>query len=271
LGLNEIKYKNYIKNEEFAKNVNIALINDNAYTVRFWAFSTNNGSQISKNANVRKAIAINFNRNELNTATINDSILAQSFAPAIIFPQYNERWHEYNPDKAEQIIHECIEQGLEKPIIISTNLKAKDLEFLERSLKGLGLNYKIDFRQVGYYKNIFENKPDIFRIAFSPSYPDLEEYYGIFYSKNIGTTNITEYKNDKFDDAYEQALEQRDKQKRDELFINMENMLKVDVPALYFCNLLKTYYLSPIKIKGLKTSFNILDYNEVWIERSDEI
>ncbi len=265
LNVNQKKYTELTNNKDSNKVLNIVLINNNVFTIRFWAFSMNNDTPISKNANIRKSIALNFEQAKLGVVS------AKSLAPSIMSPEWKEKWYQYNPEEAKHLIRKNDEQDLGKPIIISTNIQAIELEVLEKGLKELGLNYKIDFRQVGYYENIFENNPDIFRIAFSPSYPDLEEYYGLFYSNNIGTSNVTEYKNQKFDDLYEQSLIENHKIKRNNLFIEMEKILKADIPALYFCNSLKSYYLSPIKVRGLKDSFNTLDYSEVWIEKSDEI
>ena len=107
-------------------------------------------------------------------------------------------------------------------------------------------------------------------MAFLPSFPDPEEYYALFYSKSAPEINLTGYRNQEYDDIFEASMIEQNLSKRMGLFIQLEAILKRDVPLIYLNHGNPTMYFVPRFIHGLHIRFVIPDYSEVWIEKLNE-
>jgi len=261
--ISELDYDRIVKNDEFNEKIIFHCENQFPTSVRFWGISMCNGSKLADNLNFRRALRGNYNHNFFDENKTKNNCFIHTMIPGEIFDvtqrtYFTENYSKYQNEKFDQMELE-----------ISTNLRSNDLEILENSAKSLGIKSNLDYRTVGYYKNIFKNHPDIFRVSFGLAYPDFEEFYSLFYSKNIGQNNVTCYNNSDYDRLFEQMLVEKDRNTRHNLYFQLEKNLYDNVPAIFFCNSLTTYCLSNKNIKGLKLRFNNHDYSEVWI--SDEL
>jgi len=99
----------------------------------------------------------------------------------------------------------------------------------------------------------------------SPIYPDPEEYYNLFYSKNHDI-NLMNYKNVEFDKIFEQSMFEQNANKRMQYFIKLEQILKEDIPCIYLTHEAARYYVVPKFVKGLKIKHIIPDYRNVWLD-----
>ena len=84
---------------------------------------------------------------------------------------------------------------------------------------------------------------------------------------NFFAVNLMRYVNPEYDNIFEQAMIEQNESERLKLFLQLEKILKDDVPAIYLHHGIPQYYIAPIFVQGLKVRFGILDYSEVWMEQ----
>ena len=264
LKANERRYQKLQKEEGFWGKYKVANSNQ-AFNIRFLGFSMNKEAPVSGWQNLRQAIAIGFNRSAIVTEKEIHPKLAQTLVPDFLLNNPAKQWYNYNPVLARKIINGN-RASKKKAINISTNIEAKELRVLKESCEKLGLKCSINLKKDRYYPHIIKDRPDIFRVSFHPSYPDPEEYYALFYSKNSSEVNLFGYNNPQFDMILEQLVKEQNKAIRQQLFNKLEKILKEDVPALYLNYPEFTYCIVPKYVYGLKIRFNISDFSQVWME-----
>ncbi|MBN2281148.1 MAG: ABC transporter substrate-binding protein [Candidatus Marinimicrobia bacterium] len=261
--INELEFIEIKKEEDFYNKVEIQYISNFPFIIRFWGISMSNESVLAKNRELRRAIRANFKHEMLESNKLNPDNTSYTMVPTKYF----------NSDSISAIVEKYKTgkeyRNAELSVQIATNLKSEDLTRITEAVHSVGCKSTLDFKQTGYYSNIFKNHPDIFRVSYGLSYPDFEEYYSIFYSKNIGDNNITCFRNEKYDQLYEQCIIEQDNAERLKLFFELEKILFAEVPGIFFCNSLRSYSLSIKNVKGLKLRMNIHDYSEVWIDEND--
>ena len=236
------------------------------FAIRFLGFSVDKNTSLSKFAPARQAIALGFDRESLKQDLNNIMNIANSFVPKSLLPNVGENWFPFDLDFAKTTIATVDPSIKKQEIVICSNIRTKAVETLSRTFENLDLNYNIDIHPVNYYEDIVEERPDIFRISFYPSYPDPEEYYALFYSKSSPTTNVTGYKNPTFDELLENAMVEQNQIKRQNYFYQLEKILKKDVPVLYISHSLPKYFITPHSVYGLMMKSTIPDFRHVWIK-----
>ncbi|OPX34310.1 hypothetical protein B1H10_03960 [candidate division KSB1 bacterium 4484_188] len=235
------------------------------FGIRFLGFSLDRATPFARKVEVRRAIARAFHRSELLPLKSNSRKLAESLANPLFLHSRNPKWYSFQPSRALHLI-----KGKKLPEInISSNILAKDVQVLKNSLEKIHFACTLNIRDVRYYRYIVQERPDIFRVSFQPSYPDPEEYYALFYSKSSPQINLTRYRNPKFDRLLERAMVEQDEAHRQKIFLQLEQILKADVPALYLTCPEPAYYLIPKNVHGLAIRFGIPDLSAVWMEQNN--
>ena len=234
-------------------------------TTRFFGFSLDGNSCFAHDSRMRRAIALAFKQSD-STGTKHVST-AFSFVPSYFLKPFKPEWFSHNPDSAARLLEKgCPEPGL----TLVSNVESESIFALRESLAGLPLDFNCDIKPTRYFQTILNDRPDLFRVAFLPSFPDPEDYYALFYSKSTADVNLTGYASPAFDALYEAALIEQDADKRIQLFMKMEALLKNDVPALYISHGKPTIYLTPRFVSGLTMRFTLLDFSEVRLDLPDE-
>lgn len=265
LATNQQTYFRLKKNPNFFTKFKLAKTTQD-FAVRFFGFSVDKNTLLSKYSQARQAIALGFDREYLRQELPDVMNLPVSFVPNSLLPDYTEDWYHYDPDIAKQKIAAVDPAIKSQEIVICSNIRTLAFEKLSQTITNLDLKCNIDIHPVNYYEDIVKNRPDIFRISFYPSYPDPEEYYALFYSKSSPTTNVTGYKNSRFDELLERAMVEQNQQKRQNYFFQLEKMLKEDVPLLYISHSLPKYFITPHTVNGLEMKSTIPDFRQVWIK-----
>lgn len=196
------------------------------------------------NAQVRKAIAVGFDRQKMlkhlrkNVAIAAESGIIPGSIPGFT---YRETPYAYNPTLAATLLSQAgypNGKGI-PPLTVTTTEDYVDLiEFIQHDLSQLGVKIEIDvvpgpsFRQ-----QMASGKLPFFRGSWIADYPDPENYMALFYSPNESPNgpNYTRFKSEKFDKLYEQTFGVSDS-KRSDLFSRMSEILAEQTPAipLYF-------------------------------------
>jgi len=254
------------KQPEFQKKFQVAQKISNL-GVRFFGFSMNKKTSLSREPRLRQAIIRAFQREKLNENNPLPQPLARSFVPPFLLNSHSFSWYTYTPKSARQMVREMSSAVQNQTIEISSNIKTPEVDLLCQAIHNLGLRCKIDIHPVKYFAHILNDRPDIFRVSFLPSYPDPEEYYTLFYSKNIGSTNLTGYRNPKFDVLLEKVLVEQNSNVRQGLFVQIEKILAQDIPAIYLIQTPPNYVLISHKLHGVTMRMTSTDFRHVWIER----
>lgn len=146
--------------------------------------------------------------------------------------------YQFNPSKAKKIILDYINSNQKKPpnIKISTDANYLDIcKYIQQSLQKVGLQSTIDVMPVaGLRQAKSSGKLDLFRASWIADYPDAENYFSLFYSKNFTPNgpNYTHFKNTVFDRLYENALKEKSLDQRQLLYNEMDKIIVEEAPIV---------------------------------------
>lgn len=174
--------------------------------------------------------------------------------------------YNYNPIKAKELIANT-DFDIKKEITLYTTSSYLDLcEYIQNSLQDIDLNIKIEVNPPSTHRQmVATSKLTFFRGSWIADYPDAENYFSLFYSKNFcpNGPNYTHFNNKEFDMLYEMSLSENDIGKRHSLYNNMDKILiahAVVVPLYYD----KALRFSQNNITGFEANaMNLLELKRV--------
>jgi len=268
IAINKLQLNELQKEVEFEQKYNFLKL-EKGLGLRFFGFSMNNNSAISKLKGIRKAIAYAFDKEKLFNSVKFCNQIAYTLVPPYFLKYKPNNKYSYNLSKAKQIVSHLPNYIKKDTIEIFSSIKTPAVVTLNNILEELGLYSKIKVKKLSYYEDIISKKPDIFRVSMFPSFPDPEEFYFLFYSKSSKEINLCGYKNDVFDSLFERSMFEQEPAKRNILFLKLEKILAEDVPAIYLTHEGAKYYVYSKSIHGISTKFNIPSYKTVWIDNSN--
>lgn len=148
----------------------------------------------------------------------------------------------YRPELAKALVKEYITTtgDTDPRITIGTNSQYQDIcEYIQRELQKAGLSVKIEVMPPSTLRQMKSSgELDSFRASWIADYPDAENYLSLFYSKNFTPNgpNYTHFKDENFDQMYEQSLSITDINKRKELYAKMDSLVisKAPIIPLYY-------------------------------------
>ena len=166
------------------------------------------------------------------------------FVPRAL-PSFNPeevKGYDYDPDLAAQLLAEAgYPQGQGLPeITLYSGVQSKDLlEYLQKQWEAIGIRVKIQINPVPTHLEMTENmRAPFFRGSWLADYPDAENFFACFYSKNFAPAgpNKTHFSNAEFDALYEQSLVETDRMKQWDLYYQMDRLLVEEAPfvVLYY-------------------------------------
>ncbi|WP_299887578.1 ABC transporter substrate-binding protein [uncultured Lacinutrix sp.] len=144
----------------------------------------------------------------------------------------------YNPEKAKLLISQFkTETGNNSPeiTITTTSNYLNFCEYIQRELQKVNLNVNVDVIPASTLKSAKANgKLDFFRASWVADYPDAQNYLSLFYSKNFAPNgpNYTHFKNEQFDNWYEQSFVETNIKKREELYAKMDSLVINETPIV---------------------------------------
>lgn len=222
---------------------------------------------------LRKAINYGFDRRKmvkylrknLGTPAIS------GFIPAGL-PSYNPeliKGYDYNPDKVRSLLAEAgfpEGKGLPEIAIATTELYLELAEYIQAQLAEHGIKIKIDVQKSSVLSQSIANSTvTCFRKSWIADYPDEDNFFSLFYSKNFSPVgfNYTHYSNAEFDALYEKSHEELNDKKRYAYYQQMDQLLLDDAPIvpLYYDQVLR---LVQNNIRGLTSNpMNMLSLKNV--------
>jgi ABC-type transport system substrate-binding protein len=147
--------------------------------------------------------------------------------------------YNYDPKKAQSLLKESGfgPGGKEIPVIkLYTTVHSKAfVEYLQKQWQAIGIPVEIELNPVPTHQELIENsKVQFFRGSWLADYPDAENYFALFYSKNFSPIgpNKTHFKSEEFDRLYEQAKNELDGFRRIAIYQQMDNLIMEEAPVI---------------------------------------
>ena len=179
---------------------------------------------------------------------------------------FNERYF-YDIVLAEENLNKYLEQNENKFIQINVVTDAQYLdvlEFIQSELKKININLKIEITTPSVLRQgKAKGKYNFFRASWIADYPNPENYFDLFYSKNKTPNgpNYTYFKNKKYDSIYNNLIDGE---------LNIEKSYEILENIIYdFSPIIPLYYDMSIRlinsnIIGMSNNaINMLDLEKV--------
>jgi peptide/nickel transport system substrate-binding protein len=219
---------------------------------------------------VRLAINYGFDRKELIRYLRNGigRPAESGFAPYGL-PSFDSTLvgYSFNPEKAKALLKDAGYSAAHPlpEIKLYTNETYKEMAlFVSKQLEKIGVTVKLEINQGAILREwMSQGKAPFFRGSWIADYPDAENYYTVFYSKNGSPPNYTRFHNAAYDALYEKALTEYEDAKRYELYQQMEKILIEESPVvpLFYDEVLR---FSQKRVKGLTpNALNLLNLKRV--------
>jgi oligopeptide transport system substrate-binding protein len=202
---------------------------------------------LGKNKMLRQAMALAQDNQTLVDKFYNGrGIIAQGPIPPG-FPSYEANfknpYQQFNLAKAKEMLAKAgfpEGKGLGELTYegLSDSKARQQAEFFVQNMTALGLKVKINPNTWPQFQDkIKTGKAQIFGIAWNADYPDPQNFYQLFYSKNMSPgPNDTSFSNAEFDKYYEQALTLPPGNARDVLYNKMRDIVVEESPWLFGVN-----------------------------------
>lgn len=189
---------------------------------------------------VRQAINYGFDKRKLMLYLRNSiGTPAESGFVPMGLPSFDTsvvKGYNYNPQKAKALLKEAgfDEQHPPPPIKLLTIPIYADLaSYIARELQDVGLKVQVEAIQKSLLlTQTAKNQALFFRASWIADYPDAENYFSVFYSKNPSPPNYTRYNNAAFDALYEQSNKEPNDSVRYKLYRQMDEMIINDAPVV---------------------------------------
>jgi len=171
----------------------------------------------------------------------------------------------YNPQKARELINRYKkEKGSIKPLELTTVQEYVDIsEYISAEMGKLGLPVQVNVVPGPTMRDgKSTGKFSLFRANWGADYPDAENFLSLYYSKNFAPEgpNYSHYKNEAFDQLYEQSFLVNDLAERATIYEKMDALMMKSTPilplfydqtAIFLNKNVKGFQMSPIKILDL--------------------
>ena len=202
----ELLFDNYGDLKKDYKNINI--IKNPYLNTEYLAFNTNNTLESKKY--LRLAINHAIDRKKMIKylrQNIGYPALSGIVPSGLNHDFFSERYF-YDVDLANKYLNKYLEKNGDelKELNVVTDAQYLDvLEFIQSELKKININLKIEITPPSILREgKAKGKYDFFRASWIADYPNPENYFGLFYSKNKTPKgpNYTYFMNERYDSIY---------------------------------------------------------------------
>ena len=219
---------------------------------------------------VRQAIGYAIDREKI-VKHLRNSIGAsatQGFIPKGM-PSFDStlKGYTYNPDMSRELLRKAGFPGGKGIDEITLNVTEQYLElsqFVKHELEEIGIPVKIYLNRPIVQLEIIANaQVNFFRKSWVADYADAENFFACFYSKNLSPKgpNYTHFKHKKYDELFEEYLNESDNTKRFEIYKDMDKILIEEAPIIPLFydqvfrlvnNKIENFTLNPMNLLNLK-------------------
>ena len=144
--------------------------------------------------------------------------------------------YDYQPEKARQLLVEAgFSDGKNLPQIklLTVPIYADLGSYIASQLGEAGIPVQVEVIQKSLLlEQTSKSQALFFRGSWQADYPDAENFFTVFYSKNPAPPNYTRYKNPVFDALYEKALTETNDSLRYKMYNEMDKQIIADAPVV---------------------------------------
>jgi ABC-type transport system substrate-binding protein len=150
---------------------------------------------------------------------------------------------------------------------VSDSKTRQQAEFFAQNMAEIGIKIKISANSWPQLQEKIKNsQAQLFRISWFADYPDPQNFFQLFYSKNASPgPNDTAFANDEFDKLYEESLTYPSGEKRTGLFKKMRDITIEESPWIFAAHTISyTLYHGWLKnYKPNEVSMDFIQYLEI--------
>lgn len=198
---------------------------------------------LGKNKELRHALQMAQDNGTLIAKFLNGrGIIAQGPIPPGV-SSYDANFkspYNFNVEKAKEALKKAgFEGGKGLPEFtydgLADSKSRQTAEFFAQNMKAIGINVKINSNTWPQFQDrIKTGKAQLFGIAWGADYPDAQNFYQLFYGKNLSPgPNDTNFVNAEFDKLYEASLKLPPGADRDKLYTQMRDIVVEEAPWLF--------------------------------------
>lgn len=157
-------------------------------------------------------------------------------------PNQKNPYTEFDLTKARELMKEAerINGGPIPPMTLlmrdSDTLSSQMAEYFVGQMRQIGVTLKPESRDWARWQEMVDNRQtQVFDAGWQGDYPDEQDFFQLFYSKNIPNSGLNSscYSNPDFDKLYEKAAVMQDTPERRALYVRMGQILMEDCPGIW--------------------------------------
>lgn len=242
------------------KSKGMRLINKPQLDVTFFAF--NHEDPLFKNAKIRQAMNLAFNRADYNKLLLDDTgFEAQGVIPpglAGYRKEFRNPYIKYDIDLAKKLMAEAGYPGGKgfPEITVQTRsdtISRQQVELFAKGMDKIGIKIKIGSNTWPELVNkVTKKQHQMYTMAWGADYPDAENFLGLLYCPNQSPgSNGANYCNPEYDEIYKKATIMQDSPERTALYEKLNEMSALDCPWVFGFHRTKLY-LAQAWLKNFK-------------------
>ncbi|MGI6719075.1 MAG: ABC transporter substrate-binding protein [Bacteroidales bacterium] len=260
-------------NDKYSKK--FKLISEPYLNTEYLGFIVNDTNSIFCDSDIRKAVNYAIDKEKmLKYLRSNIGVPGYyGFTPPSLM-KLNKQYYNYDLTKAKTLVEQSKTykkyNGKIPEVAIATTLEYSDLiNYVHNRFSLIGIPVKIDIYPPAVIKEMRASGTlQCFRGSWVADYPDAENYFSVFYSKNFPPSgpNYFRYSNKDFDKSYKLSLKTTDPIQRQKLYQQMDSILMQDPPfTVLFYDIVQRFTAN--NVIGLNSNpINLLDLKKVQIK-----
>lgn len=270
-----------LEDAQSGKNVKHKIETESSLKTAYMAFACE--SDEFKDVRVRKAFNLAVNRKQIIETDLEGEGYAaeKGFVPPMDnYPNDKVKGFEYNPELARALLADAGYQNGSNFPELEVYVNTKEGSSVYKMMQGvvnqiranLNVNLKIKLCTIQERSAaIISGEAKLWRGGWIADYPDAENFLCLFYGKNISDNessviNDFKFRNTTFDQYFEQALKELNKNKRDELLAKCDQ-ITVDHAAVLPILTDDFIVMVNVRVKDFKTNgIQQLDFSSIYIK-----
>ena len=203
---------------------------------------------IGQNKALRQAIALAMNADGFVNLMFNGrGYVSDSVVPLEIAGSSQDThsvWYRQNLELAKK---KMVEAGFPEgkglpPIMVEYRTSSKEqrqlYEYMRNELAKIGIKLEGNFQTFSsFLKKTDAGNYQIADTGWNADYPDAENFYSLFYGKNKSPgPNTGSFENARYDELYENSRHMKSGPERNQLFTEMDAIIKEEVPTILLMN-----------------------------------